>query len=578
MRQGEGISGALRAVKDRAALAPIVLAVLVLAHVAYYFPRVVDDVFISLRYAENVVRGHGAVYNAGERVEGFSSPAWLFVQTLGIACGFEPVTFTKIIGVGCLFATAFGARALMREVYGVRGWPSWIPAFACAANVYLVAWTVLGLETPLHIAMLVLAPLAMSRALADGSVPRRTRLLAVLALVALGTSRPESPLYVMANVIAPFASARSRSDVVRIARRAWPIVVAAGVILVGLLATRLAYYGELFPNTYRVKGQHTAFELGKLAALWRQGASPLEAFELCGGTLLLLWFSWRRRAIAPALSALLCLYFTAKVAVDWMPSLRHLLPITVLAPIGWASLVAELDGAPIRSRITSWFLVVTALSIATIDVRLSPIEHRSTWIVRKSRAKWSDTWLAYRRIEPPHVTQMNGYDMGQISQAWPVLETSDAPVEASWYAARDVGAVGFYTGVKVFDTAGLVTSAVSRSEAWTARGDVPDELVHLMMAKRPVSGDVFDGWDDALGRNPALMIGYRLRIGPEQSPSGWTATDRLPPSRAEVLRRYRAFAAKLPRLYHLHTLYGESMGAAALKRLRLVEAGDPPVR
>jgi hypothetical protein len=45
-----------------------------------------------------------------------------------------------------------------------------------------------------------------------------------------------------------------------------------------------------------------------------------------------------------------------------------------------------------------------------------------------------------------------------------------------------------------------------------------------------------------------------------------------------MLRRYRAFAAKLPRLYHLHTLYGESMGAAVAKRLRVVEGADAQVQ
>ncbi len=31
---------------------------------------VCDDSFISIRYAQNLLDGHGLVYNAGERVEG----------------------------------------------------------------------------------------------------------------------------------------------------------------------------------------------------------------------------------------------------------------------------------------------------------------------------------------------------------------------------------------------------------------------------------------------------------------------------------------------------------------------------
>ena len=121
------------------------LCFLILAHVAYYFPRVVDDVFISLRYAENLATGHGAVYNEGERVEGYSSPAWMLLQTLGIAW-LEPVTFTKAIGIACLIATAFGARAVTRQLLRRRGLAVLIPAYACAASSYLVDWTVLGLD------------------------------------------------------------------------------------------------------------------------------------------------------------------------------------------------------------------------------------------------------------------------------------------------------------------------------------------------------------------------------------------------------------------------------------------------
>jgi hypothetical protein len=35
-----------------------------------------DDAFITFRYADNLVRGHGLVFNAGERVEGYTNFSW----------------------------------------------------------------------------------------------------------------------------------------------------------------------------------------------------------------------------------------------------------------------------------------------------------------------------------------------------------------------------------------------------------------------------------------------------------------------------------------------------------------------
>src|SRR5438046_1158229 len=74
-----------------------VVVLMTLAHVAYYFPRVVDDLFISLRYAENLAHGRGAVYNVGERVEGYSSPLWMLLESVGYVLRFEGVTFTKCL-------------------------------------------------------------------------------------------------------------------------------------------------------------------------------------------------------------------------------------------------------------------------------------------------------------------------------------------------------------------------------------------------------------------------------------------------------------------------------------------------
>src|SRR5665213_117600 len=46
------------------------------------FKVTVDDPFITFRFAANILRGFGPVFNPGERVEGFTSPLHLLVSTL----------------------------------------------------------------------------------------------------------------------------------------------------------------------------------------------------------------------------------------------------------------------------------------------------------------------------------------------------------------------------------------------------------------------------------------------------------------------------------------------------------------
>lgn len=44
---------------------------------------IVDDAFISCRYARNLAEGHGLVYNVGERVEGYTNFLWTVLVALG---------------------------------------------------------------------------------------------------------------------------------------------------------------------------------------------------------------------------------------------------------------------------------------------------------------------------------------------------------------------------------------------------------------------------------------------------------------------------------------------------------------
>lgn len=562
-------------------LASLAIVAGTIGHLAYYFPRTVDDLFISLRFAENLARGNGPVYNVGERVEGYSGALWMFLQALGFVLRIEGVLWTKLLGLVCLLATQLGLYRLTRHVLGVRPWIALLPCAAFALNSYAINWSTLGLETPLNLATIVLLPVAVHGFLREPNARRRA--LACLAIVACGMARPESVLYLAVNAIAPVVAAgsrdKARSVAVSLVRGLWPAVA----FLFAMLLLRRWYYGEWVPNTYFVKGAKIAKDLVRLGPLVAQGAGITEAIEYVGGAILLVALSFYRRQPAAGLTVIACAYFVISVILDWMPSLRHHLPITMLAPVGWALAADTLVSLRARKRWLPWLAIVPVVlvahaqwTVARIDNRYSPEEAaRGGWVLPKSMSKWRDTVWAFYRAEPPHVTQMHDYEMGQISASWGVLEASAAPVEDSWFVGRDIGMVGYYTGVRVYDTAGLFTRDVARSREWTHEHVVSDALIRSAMARRPVAGEVYEGWDVALGRHPDLLQGYRLRGGSWQQPVAWIAFDREPPSHELVVQRYEAMVAKFPRWFHLHTLYGEAVGAVVERRLRIKRDGQP---
>src|SRR5262245_58345840 len=64
-----------------------------------------DDAYISFRYAANLNDGLGLVYNAGERVEGYSNFLWTLWCAVGLELGVAAEAWTQVSGGVCYFVT-----------------------------------------------------------------------------------------------------------------------------------------------------------------------------------------------------------------------------------------------------------------------------------------------------------------------------------------------------------------------------------------------------------------------------------------------------------------------------------------
>ncbi|MBN1770531.1 MAG: hypothetical protein JXB32_04655 [Deltaproteobacteria bacterium] len=554
-------------------------------HVLYYFPRAVDDMYIFLRYAANLAHGDGLVYNPGERVEGFSSPVWVLLLALGELLGTGGLGWAKLLALGAVAALFVGIYRFARERLAL-GAPAALLACAFSAlDSYLVSWSLWGLETPLFLALMLWTAVLLGR-VADGGATRRTTLAggAVAGLFAL--SRPEAPLFLAALGAAALLEPLRLPAVRERLRRLWlPGAVALALFLAWLLFRR-TYYGLWWPHTYYAK-QLTGFHWSHLAPLWSQGAGGLERIFVWGGLALAALLAVRRRTLVPLLVALAAGWFTATAFLDWMPNVRHLLPLYVVLPFGWAW-AAERAAAWRRNDATGWcarapgraaaaaavlVLLGAGLGIARTDARYSLYdfhthggEHR--WILRKTWAKWIDTWLCLRRIAPPHVRAMDAFDMGMITQLYRLLEADARPLAETWYVGRDIGRVGWLAEARVFDTDGLFTPAVVQDAEWRRRRDPSPELVRRALDRPVVMTELMTPWDLWAREDPELRRRYR-----PWWPGDWgllTPREARVPSPEQILERYRRAAARMPQAFYTMTLYGEAVGAALQKRLEFV--------
>lgn len=276
----------------------------------YLWRWTVDDAFISFRYLRNLAAGQGLVFNAGERVEGFSHPLWILL--LAPAAFISPLVllaWTKILGLLCTLATGICLlRLLEKTVATSPGFtvPLLLWLFSAGTHVYASS----GLETPLF-------ALLLTWSIERQSV--RAPLWQSALLVGLaGITRPEAPLYILAWLASlPLSGtkrAESRQHLVT------AVLIALAPSLIWLLF-RLTYYHALLPNTFFAKPPGTFG--GKLGL-----AYMIPILAACNLPLLLLGYpSAKTHLRTSAAFCIASLVFVAYTQGDWMPFWRFLMPV-----------------------------------------------------------------------------------------------------------------------------------------------------------------------------------------------------------------------------------------------------------
>jgi hypothetical protein len=319
-------------------LLPLLLLVLARVFAWLTLPVASEDAYITFRYARHLAGGHGLVYNPGDPVFGFSSPAWTLWTALGCALAQDPVFWTRAT---TLLADALTlvlvGHMIEREAEGpgrrARA-AAWCFTFFFAAWPYFSVVAVSGMESSTMLALIALTAV----------MARRGSALAGPLLGLLALWRPEG--VACAAVIALGARPRTR----RCPRRGR----AAGV------AALTAYFGSPIPQSVIAKSDVYGTPGPWAGRFWWGWALPLrlpgmlatgEARHLSALSVLLgpaavvgAVALWRRRTSALALAVGACLvvwlgYALLGVAYFYWYLLLPLAGVAVLAAVGLPRLV-----------------------------------------------------------------------------------------------------------------------------------------------------------------------------------------------------------------------------------------------
>lgn len=371
---------------------------------------VVDDAFISFRYARNLVEGNGLVFNVGERVEGFTNLLWTLLLAAGnVVTGVELPLIALVGNLLVLTATLLVAATATKGRFPLAAW-------ILAGSAVFRSHGTTGLETGLVSLLGLLALRDLE------TRPGRAGLWLVLSTL----TRPDQALFFGVGAL--------------VTRLNWRYLGWAGLLVI-VTAARWLYYGELAPNTAWAKSAELSY--------WSQGFVYAAEFWLgsYGWALLVPLAVWLRRGLGVrqvyvVLVVVLHTIYVIKLGGDFMAGRFW---VALLAPLAWAAEEAVNGAGPWARAALVGLLVGTANGASLIPagaVRWYVADEGTVYPVK--------SWFP---VEIDHASWRIGHFVGET-----LADRGITP----WMTTGTIGMVGYYGRLPLIDLHGLTDATVAR--------------------------------------------------------------------------------------------------------------------
>jgi len=292
-----------------------------------------DDAYITFTYARSLVRGDGLTW-FGNHVEGYTNFAWVLWIALGLVASVDPLLWAWL---GSLAAMA----AVIAMTYRLAARRTGSTAAAVAAGALLatnftfLAFGTSGLETMLQAALVTAALLLVDTLRRAATVtPRSLVAMSLVSGLALWTRLDSAvPIALLGAV----ALHRARTP-----RNITLLIAPAALLVGGWLVWKLAYYGDIVPNTFHAK---VAMSTATLGGAVRFAGAFLHAYLLWPLLAAVAGLALARRRFSARLPAALVAVWLAYVVLvggDFM-EFRFFVPIMPALFLVLAETLVERD-------------------------------------------------------------------------------------------------------------------------------------------------------------------------------------------------------------------------------------------
>ncbi|HRC84188.1 MAG TPA: hypothetical protein PK413_01110 [Thermoanaerobaculia bacterium] len=327
---------------------------------------VMDDSFIYFRYARNLARGFGPVFNPGERVEGYTSFLWIALLAVGDFFGIDLSLFAGLLNLAATLGTIWLLYRFTRLLAPAASrWVWLLPSLIFSVGATQARYVGAGMETPIYV-LLVAWSVYLYLA---GKAPRWVGLAFSLTTL----MRPEAVLYLTVVLLYELVAGEGESFGQRF-RRAFSIGLWWAAVYLPYFGLRWAYYGYFLPNTFYAKvgsagSTLLARGLKLLAQTTRETSLELPAALALLGVL---FGRGRARFLAGAMVVVTVAYFLS-VGGDFLLLFgpRFLLPAYPALLVLAALALARLAELPRPRRLGPALAATLALALAVNAAWLS---------------------------------------------------------------------------------------------------------------------------------------------------------------------------------------------------------------
>jgi len=349
-----------------------------------------DDGFITMRAVDHLLEGRGFVYNAGERVLGFTNPLWALLLAVPYLFVRDPYWAPVIASIAVAGVTAF--YIAFRSAKDCRVGALVLMALTFSRS--FVDFSTSGLENPLSHLLLVLFYVEFFRK--EGSSLGRLSLFAALLLI---NRFDLVPLYLPPLVLA------YRERMVKREQRAVVLGWLPAVLWFGFA---VVYYGFPFPNTAYAKlnAEIPAREMIRQGFSYLADAlvnDPQTIILIVAAVVVLVVNRSKNSAVAAVLLALgLEVAYVVAIGGDFMSG-RFLTPAVAVSAVVLATYAGPWLSDAARLRAATLAVAGVILCLAFSPLRDEPIREKRDFPVTRivnERAWFQEFLLLYLNFRP----------------------------------------------------------------------------------------------------------------------------------------------------------------------------------